>query len=960
MLTRRILVLFACAVVTSGAALAAPPNSTPLKKSESEKILPFNAVSKTLPNGLKVIVIPTGFPDVVSVYIPVQTGSRNEIEPGKSGFAHFFEHMMFRGTEKYPPEKYNTVIQKAGARQNANTSDDRTIYHQTFAKQDLSEILMVEADRFQHLSYPEAAFKTEARAVLGEYNKNSQNPIRKLLEVQRDAAYSTHTYKHTTMGFIKDIEDMPNQYVYSKEFFRRWYRPEYTTVIVAGDVKPDEVFPLVEKYFGAWKHGDYAVTIPQEPAPAHPIYAHVPWPTTAIPWVTVAFRVPGFDEGSKTVPALDTALDLEFGATSDLHKRLVEDEQKVDQLFFDNDAHVDPSLYTVFARVKDPKDAIYIRDQILTAFAKLRSTPEPAARVDQAKTNSRYSFVRSLDNTEAIATSIAEFAKFRRSYDTINDYYRELAKVTPSDIREVANRYFTDNNLVVTTLSHDPLPEGIAKAPSLASLAAPAAAAPQTSDLRLIAQKSVLPQVEFKLLFQAGSANDPAGREGLAELAAAMITDAGSKPMRIDEINKALYPMAGVFGSQVDKDMTTFTGSIHRDNWQKFFDIIMPQLLTPGFREEDFARIKDSQLNGLKQDLRAANDEELGKEELINRIYAGTPYAHTVLGTIAGIQAITLDDVRKFIADHYTRANLVAGLSGDYPAAMESSLKSQMAQLPAGGAAVNGKKSLPPIQGQTTNGLEVEIIQKDTRATAISMGLPLPITRENPDFAALNVARAWLGEHRASTGRLYQRIREIRGFNYGDYAYIEFFPFPGYRFFPSPNVARRAQAFEIWIRPVVPANAQMAMRLALYELNKLVQNGLTQEEFDATRDYLMKNIYLMTASQDARLGYAIDQWWFGLPDYTESMRARYAKLTREDVNRALKTYINPQNMQVVIVTKDAIALRDQLVSDAFSAIKYDAPKAPEIVEEDKIIGAFKLNIKPENVKIIPVDEIFAK
>jgi zinc protease len=114
MFTRRILVLFACAVVISGAALAAQPKSTPLKKSESEKILPFNAVSKTLPNGLKVIVIPTGFPDVVSVYIPVQTGSRNEIEPGKSGFAHFFEHMMFRGTEKYSPEKYNAVIQKAG------------------------------------------------------------------------------------------------------------------------------------------------------------------------------------------------------------------------------------------------------------------------------------------------------------------------------------------------------------------------------------------------------------------------------------------------------------------------------------------------------------------------------------------------------------------------------------------------------------------------------------------------------------------------------------------------------------------------------------------------------------------------------------------------------------------------------------------------------------------------------
>src|SRR5688500_6890759 len=204
-------------------------------------ILPFKAAEKTLPNGLKVIVVPTGFPNIVSLQIPVQTGSRNEVEPGKSGFAHFFEHMMFRGTPTLSNDEYTAIITKAGARQNAYTSDDLTNYHVTFSKDDLEKMLEIEADRFQNLSYSEEAFKTEARAVLGEYNKNSANPIRKIYEVQRDAAYTTHTYKHTTMGFIKDIEDMPNQYAYSKVFFDRWYRPERTTVIVAGDVDPAKV-----------------------------------------------------------------------------------------------------------------------------------------------------------------------------------------------------------------------------------------------------------------------------------------------------------------------------------------------------------------------------------------------------------------------------------------------------------------------------------------------------------------------------------------------------------------------------------------------------------------------------------------------------------------------------------------------------------------------------------------------
>src|SRR5687768_4678621 len=156
-----------------------------------QDIFPFKATEKTLANGLKVIVVPTGFPNIVSLQIPVQTGSRNEVEPGKSGFAHFFEHMMFRGTEQYSPEKYNTIITAAGARQNAYTTDDYTNYHITFAKDDLERVLELEADRFMNLKYSEPDFKTEARAVLGEYNKSAADPLTKLIEVQRDHAYTT-------------------------------------------------------------------------------------------------------------------------------------------------------------------------------------------------------------------------------------------------------------------------------------------------------------------------------------------------------------------------------------------------------------------------------------------------------------------------------------------------------------------------------------------------------------------------------------------------------------------------------------------------------------------------------------------------------------------------------------------------------------------------------------------------
>src|SRR5512136_2060966 len=196
-LTRPLALILLGLMATRGdAQTAKPAASTPKAAAD---ILPFKATEKTLPNGLKVIVVPTGFPNIVAIYIPVQTGSRNEVEPGKSGFAHFFEHIMFLGTKNVPPDAYERALTKAGALSNAYTTDDYTCYHTTLAKEDLETMLRLEADRFQNLSYGEGAFKTEARAVLGEYNKNSANPMSKISEAQRDKAFDVHTYKHTTM-----------------------------------------------------------------------------------------------------------------------------------------------------------------------------------------------------------------------------------------------------------------------------------------------------------------------------------------------------------------------------------------------------------------------------------------------------------------------------------------------------------------------------------------------------------------------------------------------------------------------------------------------------------------------------------------------------------------------------------------------------------------------------------------
>jgi len=201
--------------------------------SAAGKIFPYPYVQEDLPNGLRLITIPTDYPNIVSLFIVMQTGARNEVEPGKSGFAHLFEHLMFRGTAEFPPDKYQAVLKDAGAASNAFTTDDFTAYHTTFSKEDLPRVLSMEADRFQHLAYDQPAFKTETLAVLGEFNKNSANPASKLIETIRATAFKNHTYRHTTMGFLADIQAFPQEYDYSRQFFDRYYRPEYATIIVA-------------------------------------------------------------------------------------------------------------------------------------------------------------------------------------------------------------------------------------------------------------------------------------------------------------------------------------------------------------------------------------------------------------------------------------------------------------------------------------------------------------------------------------------------------------------------------------------------------------------------------------------------------------------------------------------------------------------------------------------------------
>lgn len=416
-----------------------------------KKILPFAIRQKKLSNGLDVVTVPFNSPGLAAFFIVVRAGSRDEVEPGKTGFAHFFEHVMFRGTEKYPSDAYNLVLESIGASANANTSLDRTIFHMTGNAAMLEKMFEVEGDRFQHLKYSEHDFKTEAGAVKGEYTKNSANPYQQLYEKILNTAFDKHTYKHTTMGFFDDVVNMPNQYDYSLVFFDRFYRPEYTTIIVVGDVKQEEVDRYAEKYFGNWKHGSYIPVIETEPLQTGTRYVHIKNPAFP-PYISLNYKGPAFSDKSIDLPALDILTTLLFDESGDLYQKLVVKEQKCRSLGGGPNPTRDPQLINIGSSVVKAADLQYVKDEITKALENSKTIPVDAKKLADTKSTIKYSFAMQLDSPDQIANSLALYTWLTGNPESLNSYYSLYDKITAQDLMNVAKKYFTDNTLTIATI----------------------------------------------------------------------------------------------------------------------------------------------------------------------------------------------------------------------------------------------------------------------------------------------------------------------------------------------------------------------------------------------------------------------------------------------------------------------------------------------------------------------------
>ncbi|MGZ6080636.1 MAG: M16 family metallopeptidase [Myxococcaceae bacterium] len=473
---------------------------------------------------------------------------------------------------------------------------------------------------------------------------------------------------------------------------------------------------------------------------------------------------------------------------------------------------------------------------------------------------------------------------------------------------------------------------------------------------------STQPLVSIQLRFRTGSVDDPDGQAGITALAAEVMFEGGTEKLTSQQLREALFPYAADWSVRVDKEQTTFAIRVHRDGLEKVSGLLTDALTHPRWDPAEFARLRDAVINDIEKRLRQGDDENLGKEALSELMFAGHRYGWLTSGHVGDLRNLTLQAVRAHAARVFTLDRLSIGVAGGYPPDLQARLTAALQTLPTTGAPA------PVLTRAVPHRPRFLLVEKQTDSMAISIGSPWALGRGDPDWAAMTVARSAFGEHRQFNGRLMQRLREVRGLNYGDYAYLESFVQEGGQA-PTAQTgrARRQQAFSIWIRPVQNENALFALRAALYELQRSVgDEPFTDSEVSRTRSFLDGYLLLFAQTDARKLGYALDGQFLEVNDFLSRWRASVPAITTARANEAWRRWVHPEEVQIVIVTPDAAALKKAILANAPSPIHYpkdaegkprEVPKA--VSDADAIIAAFPLGAQGDaDVRIVKVNALF--
>ncbi len=456
-----LLALLLALLPRSESASAAPP--APIVSGPG-LLFAHEPVVDRLDNGLTVVTLDFPSPGITAYFTLIRAGSRDEVEKGRSGYAHLFEHLMFRGTKKISAEDYEKRLQAMGADNNAFTTDDFTLYIPVVPKDALGELIGVEADRFQHLDVALPAYKDETGAVLGEYNKDFSDPYLVMDEALREMAFKTHTYGHTTIGYRKDVEAMPNAYDYSKSFFSRYYTPDDATIFVVGDVDREKTLAQIRANYKDWSGHRAKPEIKVEAEQTAARTKALTWKNPTVPRLQIGYKIPSTGSSLRDVAALSVLRALVFDESSPLFQRLVVQEQKVIEIGSDPDdlLHRDPGLFRVDAKLRSGTSFDEIVKAVDDELAKVGRAEVKPELLEAVRSHVLNATTLGLQTPGGVAERIAFWTAVTdgdvRAFET---YAKAVSDLTLQDVARVAKQYLTPERRNVVTLS-PPSPKGAA------------------------------------------------------------------------------------------------------------------------------------------------------------------------------------------------------------------------------------------------------------------------------------------------------------------------------------------------------------------------------------------------------------------------------------------------------------------------------------------------------------------
>lgn len=882
-----------------------------------------------LDNGLTVILSPDHSDPLVHVDVTYHVGSAREVA-GKSGFAHFFEHMMFQGSKHVGDQQHFRIITEAGGSLNGTTNRDRTNYYETVPSNQLEKVLWLESDRMGFLldAVSQRKFEIQRDTVKNERAQNYDNrPYGLIWEKMSEAIYPEgHPYSWQTIGYVQDLDRVDVNDL--KAFFLRWYGPNNAVLTIGGDIDVDKTLAWVSKYFGSIPKGPEVDNAPKQPAILPQdrfitLQDRIQQPMMVIGWPT-AYR------GAEDQASLDAlAKVLGSGSNSLLYQNLVKTQKAVDAGAFQDCAELACTFYVyAMAPSGDKAQLKPLYHELMQTLQQFKQSGVDKARLEQINGMAEANAVFALESVQGKVTQLASNQTFYGQPDRIETQLAELRAVSPQSVSQVFNQYLDGQHKVTLSV----VPKGqMQLAVQADNFTPPERAVPEyhkisDSDLQYRAVKdnfdrSLMPKVaeavqahmpplydiyfdngaellgtqttetptvlvEIKL--PAGERHVVPGKEGLANLTAAMLEE-GSTTRSVEQIQAQLDKL----GSQVSVNANAYSTSIVisslKKNLAETMNVVEEVLFKPGFRKEDFNRIKQQMIQGVVYQHQQPG--WLASQATRQVLFGDSIFARASDGTEASIAALTLDDVKNFYRKYYTPHGAQIVVVGDIG---KREVRKQLQFF------VNwhGEASplLRPQVVPNLDGQKIYLVDKpgapQTIVRLVRRGLPFDATGELylSQLANFNLAGNF-------NSRINQNLREDKGYTYGASSYF------------ASNREVGAIVFNAQVRAdsTVPSIIEMEK-----EMDRFSKQGMTNEEMKFLRLAVGQQDALSyeTPSQKAQLlssilTYSLDK------DYLQQRNDIVKSVDKSTLDELAAKWFVPADYQIIVVG-DAKSLKPQL------------------------------------------------